>query len=76
MSKRTEDLAAARRLLLALSEGLAKAGQLLVASGLVEDGRATARMRAEVGVMRQRVRKVHNAAIAAEGGNTATGENR
>jgi hypothetical protein len=76
MSKRTEDLAAARRLLLALSEGLAKAGRLLVASGLGQAGRATARMRAEVGVMRKRVRKVHNAAIAAEGGNTSTGENR
>lgn len=76
MSKRTEDLAAARRLLLALSEGLTRAGRLLVASGLVEEGRATARMRTEVAVMRKRVRKVHNAALAAEGGNTVTGENR
>lgn len=76
MTQRTEDLAAARRLLLALSEGLIKAGRLLVASGLVEEGRAVARMRAEVGQMRKRVRKVHNAALAAGGGDTATGENR
>lgn len=75
MTQRTEDLAAARRLLLALSEGLTKAGRLLVASGLVDEGRAVARMRAEIALMRERVRKVHNAAIAAEGGNT-TGENR
>lgn len=75
MTQRTEDLAAARRLLLALSEGLTKAGRLLVTSGLIDEGRAMARMRAEVGVMRKRVRAVHNAAIAAEGGNT-TGENR
>jgi len=71
---RTEDLAAARRLLLALSEGLTKAGRLLVASGLVDEGRTVARMRAEVRAMRKRVRAVHNAAIAAEGG-TTTGEN-
>ncbi|MDR7383517.1 hypothetical protein [Promicromonospora iranensis] len=75
MARRTEDLAAARRLLLALSEGLAKAGRLLVASGLAEDARAVARMRAEVGGMRKRVRTVHNAAIAAERGTTATEEN-
>lgn len=76
MSKRTEDLAAARRLLLTVSEGLAKASRLLFASGLADDGFAVSRMRAEVGVMRKRVRKVHNAALAAEGGTTATGENR
>ncbi|MFE7504014.1 hypothetical protein [Promicromonospora sp. NPDC057488] len=76
MTQRTEDLAAARRLLLALSEGLIKAGRLLVTAGLVDDGRAVARMRAEVVLMRKRVRKVHNAAIAAAGGDTATGENR
>lgn len=75
MTQRTEDLAAARRLLLALSEGLVKAGRLLVAAGLVDDGRAVARMRAEVALMRKRVRKVHNAAIATERGTTATGEN-
>lgn len=75
MSKRTEDLAAARRLLLALSEGLGKVGRLLFAVGLADDGRAVARMHAEVGLMRQRVRKVHNAALAVEGDDTATGEN-
>lgn len=75
MTQRTEDLAAARRLLLALSEGLAKTGRLLAASGLVDEVRTVARMHAEVVMMRQRVRKVHNAAIAAEGGNTTTGEN-
>lgn len=75
MTQRTEDLAAARRLLLALSEGLAKAGRLLSAAGLIDEVRAVARMHAEVGVMRKRVRKVHNAAVAAEGGTTATGEN-
>ncbi|WP_275001242.1 hypothetical protein [Promicromonospora iranensis] len=64
MTQRAEDLAAARRLLLALSEGL------------VDEGRATARMHAEVAVMRKRVRKVHNAAVAAEGDSTVTGENR
>jgi hypothetical protein len=69
-------LAAARRLLLALSEGLTKAGRLLVSTGLVEEGHAVARMRAEVALMRKRVRKVHNAAITAECGDTATGENR
>lgn len=76
MTQRTEDLAAARRLLLALSEGLAKAGRLLVASGLIDEVRTVARMHAEVAVMRKRVRKVHNDAIAATGGDTATGENR
>lgn len=72
MTQRTEDLAAARRLLFALSEGMTKAGRLLVASGLVDEGRAMARLRAEVRVMRLRVRKIHNAAIAAEGGSAAT----
>ncbi|MFJ3406716.1 hypothetical protein [Promicromonospora sp. NPDC090134] len=75
MTQRTEDLAAARRLLLALSEGLTRAGRLLAVSGLVDEVRTVARMRAEVGQMRKRVRQVHNAAIAAQGGTTTTGEN-
>lgn len=73
MSKRTEDLAAARRLLLALSEGLSKVGRLLFAVGLADEGRTAAGMGTDVVAMRRRVRKAHNAALAAE---SATGENR
>jgi hypothetical protein len=76
MSKRTEDLAAARRLLFALSEGLIKAGALLVSAGLADEGRTASRMGTDVVAMRKRVRKVHNAALDAERGDTATGENR
>jgi hypothetical protein len=73
---RIEDLAAARRLLLALSEGLIKAGRLLLASGLADEGRAVSRMGTEIVAMRQSVRTAHNAAIAAERGSAAPGENR
>lgn len=76
MSQRTEDLAAARRLLFALSEGLVRAGALLAAAGLHEDGQAAVRMGTDVVAMRRRVRTVHNAALAAERGETTTGENR
>ena len=74
--RRTEDLAAARRLLLALSEGLIKAGRLLLASGLADEGQAVSRMGTEIVAMRQSVRAAHNAAIAAERGTTATEGNR
>ncbi|MFC8797888.1 hypothetical protein ACFT2C_09145 [Promicromonospora sp. NPDC057138] len=76
MSKRTEDLAAARRLLLALSEGLSKAGQLLFATGLADDGRTVSRMVTDLAAMRRDVRAAHHAAIAAERGTTATEDNR
>ncbi|GAB4087047.1 hypothetical protein GCM10028784_36770 [Myceligenerans cantabricum] len=72
---RIEDLAAARRLLLALSEGLIKAGRLLFASGLADEGRTVSRMGTEIVAMRQSVRSAHNAAIAAERRATP-GENR
>ncbi|MEU4364370.1 hypothetical protein [Promicromonospora sp. NPDC023987] len=72
---RIEDLAAARRLLLALSEGLSKAGQLLFAAGLADEGRAVARMTTEIVAMRQSVRAAHHGAIANDRGNTALGEN-
>lgn len=76
MTHRTEDLAAVRRLLLALSEGLIRAGVLLTAAGLADEGRTASRMGTDVVAMRMRVRTVHNAALAAERGTTATGENR
>lgn len=76
MSRSTEDLAAARRLLLALSEGLIKAGGLLTAAGLADEGRTASRMGTDVVAMRKRIRKAHNTAIAAERDETATEENR
>jgi hypothetical protein len=75
MTKRTEDLAAARRLLLALSEGLIRAGRLLTETGLADDGRTVSRMGTEVVAVRKRVRAAHNAAVATERGTTATEEN-
>ena len=76
MTQRTEDLAAVRRLLLALSEGLIRAGRLLTETGLADDGRAVSHMGTEVVAVRKRVRSVHNAALAAERSTTATEENR
>lgn len=76
MTQRTEDLAAARRLLLALSEGLSKVGKLLFANGLVYEGRAVKRIAAEVAEMRRTVRTAHNAALTAESGSGTFGENR
>lgn len=76
MTQRTEDLAAARRLLLALSEGLSKAGQLLFTAGLADEGRTVSRMVTELAAMRRSVRTAHHASIAADSGNTALGENR
>jgi hypothetical protein len=75
MTKRTEDLAAARRLLFALSEGLSKAGQLLFAAGLPDEGRTVSRMVTDLAAMRRSVRTTHHAAIAAERGTTATEDN-
>ena len=75
MTHRTEDLAAARRLLLALSDGLIRAGVLLTACGLADEGRTASRMGTDVVAMRKRVRAAHNAALAAERGTTATEEN-
>lgn len=66
MSRSTEDLAAARRLLFVLSEGLVKVAGLLTAAGLADEGRTAAGMGTDVVAMRRRVRKAHNAAIAAE----------
>jgi hypothetical protein len=74
MTQRTEDLAAARRLLLALSEGLVRAGRLLMETGLADDGRAVSGMGTEVVAVRKLVRAAHNAAVAAERG-TTTEEN-
>ncbi|GAA4692125.1 hypothetical protein APR04_005781 [Promicromonospora umidemergens] len=76
MTQRTEDLAAARRLLLALSEGLSKAGQLLFTAGLADEGRTVSRMVTDLAAMRRSIRTAHNAAIAAERGTTATEDNR
>lgn len=75
MTTRTEDLAAARRLLLALSEGLSKAGQLLFAAGLADEGRTVSRMVTDLAAMRRSVRTAHHAATAAERGTTAPEEN-
>ncbi|WP_129787727.1 hypothetical protein [Promicromonospora panici] len=76
MTKRTEDLASARRLLLTSSEGLSKAGRLLFATGLLDEGRKVACMVAELAAMRPAVRTAHRAAIAVERDTTATEENR
>lgn len=75
MTKRTEDLAAARRLLLTLSEGLSKAGQLLFVTGLAEEGRTVSRMVTDLAAMRRSVRSAYHAAIAAERPTAATEEN-
>jgi hypothetical protein len=76
MTQRTEDLAAARRLLLALSAGLSKAGQLLFASGLADEGRTVSRMVTDLAAMRRSVRTAHHAAIAVERGTQGAGEAR
>lgn len=77
MSRRqVEALDVARRYLFDASEGLIKAGRLLSDHGFNADGRTASRMGTDVVAMRKRVRKAHNDALAAEGGTTATGEQR
>ena len=68
----------ARRYLFEAQDGLNKAARVLTqhgtaADGLKDDGRTAASLARKVEAMKDRVRKVHEAALAAERGNGGNG---
>jgi hypothetical protein len=75
---RISGLDVARRYLFDAQDGLNKAARLLTqhgtaADGLKGEGRAAASLARKVEAMKDRVRKVHEAALAAERGNGDNG---